>query len=362
MATRELKATNGWMSAAELAAVATSLEPWCTSSTQRWLRRCRLLPTPTRIGAKYFYPSYASELLRADTRWRQRGVRDVEARRFLLWVEGFPLPLAEIRPLIVQVVDGWTAGSQELLSAMTGNAEDTSSSAATIAAIEGVAAEIAAMRSRSPLPAQMRKRRMSRRDKEAAITFALLSLLNLVSAAAERADSAATLDRMVGLDRRRKNMKPFLLAEDPLSIARFVAPERLVSGASADADEIEVARRFLQLGFALGKPFVAVMALDLGPSIEGTWAMLNETPPQLFGPLSALGIASMAGAVSANREHIEVAALLADLELSTAVFELHQSFEKASERFAFRLALPSQQRELLDRQLAAAAAVGEEIL
>jgi len=198
----------------------------------------------------------------------------------------------------------------------------------------------------------MRKRRMSKCEKEAAISFALFSLLNLASAAAERAESAAAVDRMMGLDRRRKNMKPVLLAEDPLAIARFANPDRLVSGASADADEIEVARRYLQLGFTLGEAFVAVMALDLGPSVEQAWLMLQETPAQLIGPLSALGVASMAGAIHANRHDINVDWILDNLQLPTVVFELHQSFEKASERFAFRQTLPTSQRGFLDERLA----------
>jgi hypothetical protein len=346
-----------WISAAELAEVARSLEPLCTASTPRWLRRRRLLPTPTQIGGRYFYPSYAAELLRADTRWRQRGVRDVEARRFLLWVEGFPLPLADIRPLIEQVVAAWVASSQDWVSTMTTSSDsfDAADGAVTpdvIAAIEAAAIEIASMRSRSPLPEAMRKRRMSKREKEAAISFALFSLLNLASAAAERAESAAAVDRMMGLDRRRKNMKPVLLAEDPLAVARFANPDRLVSGTTADADEIEVARRYLQLGFTLGEAFVAVMALDLGPSVEQAWLMLRETPAQLIGPLSALGVASMAGAIHANRHDINVDWILDNLQLRTIVFELHQSFEKASERFAFRQGLPARQCVFLDERLA----------
>jgi hypothetical protein len=70
----------------------------------------------------------------------------------------------------------------------------------------------------------------------------------------------------------------------------------------------------------------------------------------------------MAGAIRANRGHIDVDSLLAGLELSTVVFEVHQSFENASERVVFHQALFSEQRELLDRRLAAPAALGEETL
>jgi hypothetical protein len=159
---------------------------------------------------------------------------------------------------------------------------------------------------------------------------------------------------MMGLDRRRKNMKPLLLAEDPLAIVRFAEPNRLQSGATLTTDdEIEVARRFLQLGFLLGEAFVAVMAIELGPSIEHNWLMLQQhTPVRFIGPMCALGVASMAGAIHANRADIDVAWILDNLKVPTVVFELHQSFEKASERFAFRQALAPAERDVLDGLLA----------
>jgi hypothetical protein len=60
----------------------------------------------------------------------------------------------------------------------------------------------------------------------------------------------------------------------------------------------------------------------------------------------------MAGAIHANRHDINVDWILDNLQLRTIVFELHQSFEKASERFAFRQGLPARQCVFLDERLA----------
>lgn len=361
-----------WISAGELLEVARSLAPWCTDSTPRWLRRKRLLPEPVRSRGQYWYPASAAELLRADTHWRERGVRDVEARRLLLWVQGFPLRLGDVRPILAQFVDGWVASTELLTGRLSadGTAPRSDESAGdlpgvllhlgtaeamdsgnVIAAVEAAAAAVVSKRSLSPLPEPMRKRRMTRREKEQAVTFALLSLLHLAGAAAERAEGAAALDRMMGLDRRRKSVKPFLTTEDPLALARAADPERMRRGAEASADELELARRFLRLGLELGPAFVALMAVDLGPSVEEMYAMLCETPAATIGPVVAFGITSLAGGFHDHREEVDVGQMLRDLDVPTVACELYESLEKPSERLAFRQALPPAARCVLEERL-----------
>lgn len=359
-----------WISASELKEVARSLEPWCTESTPRWLRRRGLLPAPVRIGGQYWYPVWAGALLRADTRWRQRSVRDVEARRLLLWVQGFPLSPADVRRILVQFVDDWISSSQLLMSSFSGAGALANGDVSAVAirglpsdvatsepvdmanvmvTIEAAAAELISKRSRSPLPEPMRKRRMSRHEKQEAVIFALLSLLHLVEAAAERTEGPAALDRMIGLDRRRKSVQPYLTSEDPLAIARAADPERMRRGAAAADDEIELARRYIRLAIELGPADFVLMAKELGPAAEEMLEMMRATAGAVIGPAVAFGLTSLAGAFHDHRAELDVEEVLRELNLSTVAWELHELLEKEGEKLTFREALSPAVRRRVEK-------------
>ena len=268
----------------ELLAVARELNPSYSESTLRFWRRRGLLPRTEWVNGRRAYPGYAVEQLRTIVRWRARGVRSIDATKVVLWVEGFPVPLDEIRRLLQAFVDSWAA-SIALFTEEPGHSET----------VETSVREIAAMRSRSPLPEPMRKRRMKRREREEALIFAAFSLTGQAAEVAKRIHAAPFLDRMLGLDRRRTAVQPLLASADPLYLLRMADPERLHAGAfEADGDELEYVRRLLQISLRYGRAFVALFIRDLGPSARELLAMLTQaTPPRMVGPLLGFAITSL---------------------------------------------------------------------
>jgi DNA-binding transcriptional MerR regulator len=331
---------------AELLAAARSLNPTYSESTLRFWRRQGLLPQAERINGKLAYPVYAVDQLRAIARWRARGVRNIDATKVALWVEGFPVPLDEIRRLLQAFFDSWAAS----IALFTEQPED---SGTPTPAIEATVREIAAMRSRSPLPEPMRKRRMKRQEREEALIFAALSLTGQAAEVAKRLQAASFLDRLLGLDRRRTAMKPLLTSADPLSLLRMADPERLRTGAfEADPEELEYARRLLQISLRYGGGFVALLVRDLGPSVRELFAMLMQaTPPRMTGPLLGFAITSLAGAAHANRDEFDLPGVLRELQSEFALYELHQALEKASDQFVFRSGLREADRVALEARL-----------
>lgn len=321
-------------------------DPSYSESTLRFWRRRGLLPPAERVNGRPAYPAYAVGQLRAIARWRARGVRSIDATKVVLWVEGFPVPLEEVRRLLQVFFDSWAAS----IALFTEEPEHPGSATT---AIEVSVREIAAMRSRSPLPEPMRKRRMKRREREEALIFAALSLTGQAGEAAKRIQAAPFLDRLLGLDRRRTAVQPLLAGADPLSLLRMADPARLRAGAfEADADELEYVRRLLQISLRYGGGFLALFIRDLGPSAQQLFAMLTEaTPARMIGPLLGFAITSLAGAAHANRDTFGLAEALQELDPESALYEFHQALEKPSDQFVFRSGLREADRVELEARL-----------
>jgi DNA-binding transcriptional MerR regulator len=331
---------------AELLAAARSIDPSYSESTLRFWRRRGLLPPAERINGRLVYPAYAVGQLRAIARWRARGVRSIDATKVVLWIEGFPVPLEEIRRLLQVFFDSWAAS----IALFTQQPQHPGTAAE---AIEASVREIAAMRSRSPLPEPMRKRKMKRREREEALIFAAFSLTGQAAEAAKRIQAAPFLDRLLGLDRRRTAVQPLLASADPLFLLRMADPATLRTGAfEADADELEYVRRLLQTSLRYGGGFLALFIRDLGPSAQQLFAMLTEaTPARMIGPLLGFAITSLAGTTHANRDKFDLAEALRELRPESALYGFHQDLEKASDQFVFRCGLREADRVELEAQL-----------
>src|ERR1700692_313546 len=146
---------------------------------------------------------------------------------------------------------------------------------------------------------------------------------------------------MIGLDRRRKSVQPFLTSEDPLALARAADPERMRRGAEAADDELELARRYIRLAFELGPAYFALIANDLGPNINEMVALFRATPGLTIGPVVAYGVTSLAGSFHDHRDELDVEQMLEALTVDNVAGELYESLDKASQRLTFRQALPA---------------------
>ncbi len=275
-------------------------------------------------------------------------MRSIDATKVVLWIEGFSVPIMEVRQILQLFYESWCAS----LASLTGGLEDPERATA---AVEAAVHEIAGMRSRSPLPEPMRKRRMTRAERENALVFAALSLTGLAAEVAARVQAATSVDRLMGLDRRRTAVQPFLASADPLYILRMSDPERLRAGAfETDPAELEYARRLLQISLRYGRAFMELVAQDLGPSAGEMFDMLTDaTPGRTIGPLLAFGTISLAGAVHANRNSFDVSAVLDELEPDVALWGFHQALERASDRVLFRSGLSEADRVQLETRLRA---------
>ena len=340
-------ATRDWISPAELLEAARALSPSYSESTLRFWRKRGLLPHAMRVEGRWAYPRHAIEQLAAIHRWRCRGVRNIEVTTVALWIEGFPIPVAETRRLLQLFVTSWF----EQVESIVGGADDP---AVAAAALEQVSKQMASKRSRSPLPEPMRKRRMPKREREEALTFALLSLAGFASEVGARADSAAALDRLMGFDRRRKALAPFLAAEDPMFLARMADPAILAAGAfEADADELDYARLLLEITLRYGQAFAALLAADLGPGFVQLIEMMRSTPPRAIGGLIGFGLCSLAGSAHAHREEFDLHEALRVLGDPDLLYDLHGDLEKASEQVLFRSNLSPEDRGPLEQRLRA---------
>lgn len=340
-------ATRDWISPADLLEAARSLSPSYSKGTLSFWRKRGLLPHATRVEGRWAYPRHAIEQFAAIHRWRVRGVRDIEVTTVALWIEGFEIPVTEVRRLLQLFVTSWF----EQMESIVGGADDPTVAAA---ALEEISKQMASKRSRSPLPEPMRKRRMPKREREDALTFALLSLAGFASEVGARAGSAAALDRLMGFDRRRKALAPFLAAEDPMFLARMADPAILAAGAyEADADELEYARLLLEITLRYGEAFAALIAADLGPGFVQMIEMMRSTPPRAIGGLIGFGLCSLAGSAHAHRQEFDLHEALSLVGDPDLLYDLHGELEKASEQVIFRNNLRPEDRRQLEQRLRA---------
>lgn len=313
-----------------------------SAETVRSWRRRGLLPHGVQRGGHWWYPPETGEQLRALCELRLRGV-ELDDLAVLLFIDGFTVDEVALRKALRRTAAWWTEAGATV-------------AAADEAEVDQTAAKLAAQRTRSALPRELRRLRMPLSEKERAIGFALHSLAGTVSQAAGHLDAAAALDRLLGLDRRRAGVRGLLLAEDPTSLARMFAADRLTAGLGATTKERELARRVLAIVRRYGDALLALAASDLGPVAVVWRQMLVTLPGDLLGRVVTVLLLALSGAFAAVRGQLDLDEALA-LSLDDYPYVMHESLESSREKRLFRGGLARADRTALETRL-----VGEGLL
>jgi hypothetical protein len=225
-----------WIDAAGLIGLAAEGgDKISTRSLELWRYR-GLLPRGEQPAgrAAWLYPPVSKNQLLRLLYWRGK-TRSLDLILIALWIEGFPIDVANARASLRTFVDAW---EREITRELDG-ADDVSS------AIEALARKFAGKRGKAALP---RVVRMTADERRRACAYALAFAFNAEDEIARRKDDAVLLERMLGFRTGRggglATVMP--LDEDTLRLAGLRPPGQLrdMLDSAAD-DEFEFVRRLL---------------------------------------------------------------------------------------------------------------------
>jgi hypothetical protein len=219
--------------------------------SQRLLETFRgdgLIPRPRRVGyhgrsPDWRYPHGTERQLISLLRWRER-TKDTRLLKILLWLEGFPIPAAEVREELLRELRRTTQAIEReiILHARQLGLEEAGSSGRG-PAIDALAQTVAAKRGSTPVP---RRSRVPARDRAHAVSL-MIRLFGLGEQTETTAQDAVLVERVLGIapNGRRQTIDgtgPWLTgpAEDLFSAAETVALPNLAE-ALTNASEAQLA-------------------------------------------------------------------------------------------------------------------------
>jgi hypothetical protein len=274
----------------DLLAIARREDPSIDERTLEYWRGRRLLPSPERVGQEgrkpvRVYPTGTEDWLLALLRWRATSLRDLDAVRVALWVEGYPQEFNDVRASGAAVMDRSLRRIARNLAPYGGyHAKDPTR---TAAAIDGFAFKQAGRRG----PRNRRPIRMRMAERAAAKAYGMRSLLGLEAGGLPDAGLARLVGRDFGLpDRGVPTETRNLIGLLPLGLAEMarVGSIPAIRSAYLDAEErlFRVARPLVLGGVfaykavrdsmqtAFGLPATFMDDVE-GPDAEGVVAMLG---------------------------------------------------------------------------------------
>jgi hypothetical protein len=216
------------------------------------LRSQGLIPRPRRAGYRgrvpvWRYPPGADQQLVALLAWRER-TKDPDVLQVLLWLDGFPIPVAAVCDALArQVRNVIDAIGEEITRHARDLGLDPADETARSHAIETLAGTLAAKRGTTPL---VRRTRMRASDRTRAIAL-LVRVFGLGEAIDGTAHDAASMEQVLGIapNGRRHSISgegPWLStpAEDLFAAAGIVGlPGLAETVATATDPELAAARQ-----------------------------------------------------------------------------------------------------------------------
>lgn len=213
-----------------------------------------LIPRPQRTGYRgrspvWTYPPGTDRWLACLLGWRTH-TKDPGLLKVLLWLDGFPIPVGEVRSVLsdhlagmIQIMQQAISGQAQRLGLHTGD------EAARDQAVKELARVIAARRGKTPIPRRSRVRAQDRADAVALI----IRLFGLGEAVAGTGQDGEAVERVLGVapNGRRHSIAgadPWLTgpAEDLFSTGNMVGlPGLLDAVTSASDSDVEAARQMV---------------------------------------------------------------------------------------------------------------------
>lgn len=205
-----------------------------------------LIPRPQRVGYHgrspvWRYPQGTERQLIALLRWRQQ-TKDPRVLKVLLWLDGFPIPVEEVREALIHELRAITqAVEREIEQRARQLGLDPAGSSGRGPAIDALAQMVAAKRGSTPVP---RSSRVPASDRTRAVSL-MIRMFGLGEKTETTAQDAVLVEKVLGIapNGRRHTIDgagPWLTgpAEDLFSAAEIVALPGLTA-ALADAGEVE---------------------------------------------------------------------------------------------------------------------------
>ena len=229
--------------------------------SQRLLETFRadgLIPRPRRAGHRgrspdWRYPHGTERQLLALLRWRQR-TKDPRLLRILLWLEGFPVPAAEVRGDLIHELQAMTRViEREIGQHARQLGLEQAGSSGRGPAIDALADTVAAKRGNTPVP---RRSRVPASDRARAVSL-IIRLFGLGEKIETTSQDAVLVEKVLGIapNGRRQTIDgtgPWLTgpAEDLFNEAEIVALPSLIEALTSASDaQLSTARQIASIMF-----------------------------------------------------------------------------------------------------------------
>jgi hypothetical protein len=274
-------------------------------SLENWRYR-GLLPRPDQQPGRavWVYPAGTDDQLLRLLHWRQRTARH-DLIRIALWVECFPVDLDLVREDLIAVVDSAAEVVERELQDNQGN---------LLTSIDAVSRKLAAGRGKAAAP---RVARMSKEERERAVTYMLSAALGRREGADPQGDGLMLLERMMGL-RRGKGWRDETVIPLPggMPIPVLPTPEQARTAIrGARPEEFEIARYAIRMG-VVWLPVILPQALGENPFktqalLELAQRLIDELDPTMYALLTIAILISLGAKntpIDELREHVKTLA------------------------------------------------------